>query len=1174
MIVRKIIILCILLLSGEGIVHAQTDTVNYVQTKTYLDYPLGQSVKMAVDVQYFDGLGRLKQTVKVKATPLGKDVVSHIEYDAFGRQANDYLPVPQTTTQNGNIYGTPLSNASNPTIYGTEKIYGEKTFESSPLNRVLQQKQPGTAWNTKPSTFEYGSNSATEVRKYTVTTTSWVSGAATSVVTLSGNYAAGLLYKTVVTDEDGNATTEYKNTQGQLILVRKAVNASLNADTYYVYNKFDQLVLVVPPNAVVAPTIASALDTLCYQYQYDGRNRLVAKKLPGKGWEYMVYDKQDRMVMTQDAKLGANKQWLFSKYDELGRVVYTGIYTSTAVYGLAGRLAEQTNVETKGSNNELRGSSSIPDSGADALNYSNTAYPTASIKIMTINYYDSFPRDSWFPNDLPGVILNQKVILNSQTGFAKGLLLASYVRNIENEAWTREFMLYDMKGRLIGNRSLNHLGGYTKTESELNFAGLPNQTITKHKRLTADTERMITETFTYDDQNRLKILKHKVDNRAEEILAQNDYNELSQLRNKKVGGASIASPLQSIDYAYNIRGWITKINDPTNLGGKLFGYEIRYNNPIYSSTTVGKFNGNIAEVDWKNSSEDILKRYNYAYDGINRLTDSFYAEPGAITPHNGNFDEYLTYDLNGNIQTLKRNALPLGGTTSTMIDNLEYQYIGNRLGKVIENQLNSTGYEGGDNLIDYDSNGNMINMKDKGINAINYNYLSLPDSYSITQSDPFGGVANFGLDYLYRADGVKVRKTNTSGGNRGNPTITTNITDYLDGFQYKYSEITQCTWCRTSVAFEQEAFMDGGLIDATKPITPQWVLDFVSTTEGFYSFTENRYIYQYRDHLGNVRVSYAKNSVGALEITDTNNYYPFGMNHIGGLKGLLGGYLNYKYNGKELQETGMYDYGARMYMPDLCRWGVIDPLAETSRKWGPYNYAFNNPLRFIDPDGMENQDIHILGNSAEKGLKQLQSSVDGQLTLSMDSKGKVSATAVQGATLSEAASKLLDATTNKSIDAKIQTDSDMRIDEDNSKYVGGASRGSKTDPSTGITTATNVVNTEMLGNLDKAYYGSNTGYGMLHETLETIVMAENFPNAPAATSEENNSKGYSYSHKEANRLDPRNIDPNPNWTSIKSPNFSISNGKYTEYTDSYRIQNINTKTVKEIGNYKTLKRNK
>ncbi|MDR2206340.1 MAG: RHS repeat-associated core domain-containing protein, partial [Flavobacteriaceae bacterium] len=127
------------------------------------------------------------------------------------------------------------------------------------------------------------------------------------------------------------------------------------------------------------------------------------------------------------------------------------------------------------------------------------------------------------------------------------------------------------------------------------------------------------------------------------------------------------------------------------------------------------------------------------------------------------------------------------------------------------------------------------------------------------------------------------------------------------------------------------------------------ILQFVPTAEGFFSFRENRYIYQYKDHLGNVRLSYA-NSNNILEIVDKNDYYPFGMNFLDSNNNSNFGqssYKNYKYNSKELQETGMYDYGARFYMPDIGRWGVIDPLAEKDRRWSPYRYAYNNPLRFM-----------------------------------------------------------------------------------------------------------------------------------------------------------------------------------------------------------------------------------
>ncbi|WP_311316634.1 RHS repeat-associated core domain-containing protein, partial [Elizabethkingia anophelis] len=142
-------------------------------------------------------------------------------------------------------------------------------------------------------------------------------------------------------------------------------------------------------------------------------------------------------------------------------------------------------------------------------------------------------------------------------------------------------------------------------------------------------------------------------------------------------------------------------------------------------------------------------------------------------------------------------------------------------------------------------------------------------------------------------------------------------TDYLDGFQYENG-----------------------------------VLQFVPTSEGYYDVVKNKYIYNYTDHLGNVRLSYMKGASGGAEIIEENNYYPFGLKHQGyNSNSLANSAYQYKYNGKELQETGMYDYGARMYMPELGRWGVVDPLAEKMTRHSPYNYAFNNPIRFIDPDG-------------------------------------------------------------------------------------------------------------------------------------------------------------------------------------------------------------------------------
>src|SRR5690625_5856115 len=63
----------------------------------------------------------------------------------------------------------------------------------------------------------------------------------------------------------------------------------------------------------------------------------------------------------------------------------------------------------------------------------------------------------------------------------------------------------------------------------------------------------------------------------------------------------------------------------------------------------------------------------------------------------------------------------------------------------------------------------------------------------------------------------------------------------------------------------------------------------------------------------------------------------------------------YKFNGKELDsETGMYYYGARYYNPRISTFISVDPLAEHTMT--PYQYTYQNPVKYIDPTGMAAED--------------------------------------------------------------------------------------------------------------------------------------------------------------------------------------------------------------------------
>ncbi|UTX50274.1 DUF6443 domain-containing protein [Chryseobacterium sp. MA9] len=873
-------------------VFAQTTTENYVYSKVSLSE---DGSKKSETIQYFDGLGRPKQTIQVKSTPLGQDLVLPVTYDQLGRQTKSILPVPMATT---NLGIQNVSEATANTYYGVPNAYSEQKLEASPLARVLETASPGNEWamnsgHTRKATYEINKNSD-KVKKFSFTN-SWVSTIAISSVPTVSFYNEKVLVKTSGTDEDGNKTIEFTNGLGHTILVRKVISATENADTYYLYNDYGHLVYVISPKADAQITsnnniiTQQILNDLCYQYKYDNRGRLAEKKVPGKGWEYMVYNKADRLILTQDTVLKEKGQWLFTKYDQLGRVVYTGITNNAS-----SRASMQNSANANANLYETRTATAGLTINGMPVYYTNVSTSTGVTQVLSINYYDTYPQYSFNPA-FPSAIFGKPVLKDDLSGNVntKAMPVMSLVKNIEDDNWTKDYSYYDTKGRPVGGYSINHLGGYTRTESELDFAGVPLQVKTYHKRLNTDTERVITEVFTYDNQNRLLTHTHQVDSNTPEILTQNKYNELSQLVSKKVGGTSAASPLQTVDYTYNIKGWLTRINDPKNLNGRLFGYELKYQNPDNISYT--KFNGNVSETDWKTSVDGVLKRYIYSYDVLNRLTAGYYHEPTTSVPANNFYNEEIAYDLNGNITRLQRN---MKGSSNTVeyIDNIYYTYSGNRLISASDVTQNFNGYPTGGNQIGYDNNGNMVNQLDKGISSIQYNYLNL--TKQITQNSK-------AINYYYRADGVKIKKSGPAGSN----------TDYLDGFQYTEGSIK-----------------------------------FVQTSEGYFNFENNKYIYNYTDHLGNIRLSYYKNETG-IEILEESNYYPFGLKHGISNPSVGNPSYNYKYNGKELQETGMYDYGARMYMPDLGRWGVIDPLAEASRRFTPYHYGNNNPIMFIDPDG-------------------------------------------------------------------------------------------------------------------------------------------------------------------------------------------------------------------------------
>ncbi|WP_320054695.1 DUF6443 domain-containing protein [uncultured Acetobacteroides sp.] len=932
--------------TGQNYIVKRTPREGTIAVVDLLKLP---AAKQGATIEYYDGLGRPLQTIGVAATPnadgsaFNDQITPHV-YDGMGREYRQYLPLPKAQGTGAGAYsGTALNEQT--TFYNAQfnnqPGYGETVFDGSPLSRVVEQGAPGNSGmlgRGHTVTTDYGTNTGTEVILWSV-------DYGTGALVNSGYFGAGTLYRTTVKDEDKIYTLEYKDMEGRV--VRKVADAAgLKATTDYVYDDLGRLRWVLPPKymasissntqliggsgttAVLSSTelssasgdryvlasgasltlkpgfvgqagfsatqggAAEPLDALAYYYEYDGYGRMIKKKLPGVEPVYMVYDGRDRLVAVQDGELRNKGRWLYTRYDALNRPVETGYLTN----GVATQTTMQQLVDAAFS-------ASPQYDTPSGVEYSKNSFPRAAdgaIDALTYTFYDSYVNGGATGVDAT------KTYGQTVTTNVTGLPTVARVKELTTNTWSTTATYYDERGRVIQTVKKGlypDANGTMTVSTELDFVGQPKRIKEEQSFKPSATAGAITTSlerrYDYYDSGQLRGVYAKMNNAAtEETLATYTYDELGHVLQKNYGGTD-----QKQHYEYNIRGWLTDINDPTNATTDYFAMKLGYDTPeVAGAGVVGQYGGNIASMVWRTKMVDGTqnkKGYGFAYDGLDRLNVGAYAKDngsGTLVADEAYAENIPLYDENGNIRTLVRKNGSKEATT------YGYTYNGNQLSKITLNGVDKNPYI-------YDANGNATTDGRNGF-AIQYNELNLPKSVSKgTQT----------VSYTYDATGSKLAMVDTDNSGRY----------YHGSMVYERSK--------------EGAFSFG----------------YALHDEGMIKSTDNGFVYQYnlKDHLGNTRAVFKKTGVGLntmlLQATD---YYPFGKS----FDNVNVPQNRYLYNGKELQDQtiggtpfGWYDYGARFYDPEIGRWHSVDPKAEVSRRWSTYAYCYNNPLRFIDPDGMQ-----------------------------------------------------------------------------------------------------------------------------------------------------------------------------------------------------------------------------
>ncbi len=857
-------------------------------------------------VGYFDGLGRLLQNVAVQNSPGRQDVIAPVEYDGYGREVKKFLPY---TDLSGVVYGSlhPAAYADQATFYNPSSTlviniqkdnypFAQTFYDFSPDSRVKEQGasgqtwQPGSGHTVKPAMSV--NTIANDVKQWVI---EYMAG---SLPVLANLYAPGELFKTITSDERDKQVVEFKDKEGKLIL-KKVQAADIAGDgpagwlcTYYVYDDFNQLRFVLPPKATEAylagTAISTIADELCFRYEYDYRHRMIIKKVPGAAEVWMVYDARDRLVMMQDGNLRSSGKWLVTVQDLLNRPVQTGLLTDAV-----------TSFATHQSN------------AASSINYPSTA---ANFELLSQSYYDDYNWVNGSGTSLTATLesanlsnSNYFITTYNTSPFAmpitgnyipKGLLTGNKVKVLGSTSqFLYSVVFYDEKGRSIQTQSINISNGKDIATTQYDFSGKPLRSLLEHTKAgsNAQTHTVLTK-MDYDHAGRLLLIRKTINSvvsgqaitTPEKTILQNSYDELGQLKTKKLGNRpNSVTELETLSYDYNIRGWLLGINrgyisgttPPSGTGSPYFGFELAYDKTTASAASVvpgavyaaAQYNGNITGTEWKSSGDAVNRHYDFTYDNVNRLLSADFKQVNPDGSFNNSIVNYnlkmgvdganysTAYDANGNIKQMQQWGLKINA--STQIDNLTYNYTtnSNKLLNVIDASNDNTTRLGDfrasalyqqttpaktNTTVDYnyDVNGNLTKDRNKdiitagGADGIQYNFLNLPAVITVKKD----AASNKGtITYTYDAAGSKLKKVTLENVTPAK-TITT-TTCYISGFVYE-SKITS----------------------PADPNSPDYtdVLQFIPHEEGRIRFkpavgaAAGAFTFDYfiKDHLGNVRM--------------------------------------------------------------------------------------------------------------------------------------------------------------------------------------------------------------------------------------------------------------------------------------------------------------------------------